>query len=121
MNAYKAYFVFRTDLDLTTAKLAVQVGHGVDLIWGNSSNNLSAFNAWLAKESGDRRKIVLKLKTLEQLNNLKKTLVSDGIQCELINSCSFFASIQLENRLFNWLLHAVLPNFDTFSHQLQFC
>ncbi len=84
MNAYKAYFIFRTDLDLTTAKLAVQVGHGVDLIWGNSSNNLSAFNAWLAKESGDRRKIILKLKTLEQLNNLKKTLASDGIQCELI-------------------------------------
>jgi len=84
MNAYKAYFVFRTDLDLTTAKLAVQVGHGVDLIWGNSSNNLSAFNAWLAKESGDRRKILLELKTLEQLNNLEKTLASDGIQCELI-------------------------------------
>jgi PTH2 family peptidyl-tRNA hydrolase len=84
MNAHKAYFVFRTDLDLTPAKLAVQVGHGVDLIWRSSSNNLSAFNAWLAKESGDRRKIVLKLKTLEQLNNLKKTLESDGIQCELI-------------------------------------
>ena len=84
MNAYKAYFIFRTDLNLTPAKLAVQVGHGVDLIWENSSDNAAAFNAWLAKESGDRRKIVLKLKTLDQLNNLKKTLESDGMQCELI-------------------------------------
>ena len=83
MNAYKAYFIFRTDLNLTPAKLAVQVGHGVDLIWENSSDNAAAFNAWLAKESGDRRKIVLKLKTLDQLNNLKKTLESDGMQCEL--------------------------------------
>ena len=84
MYTYKSYFIFRTDLNLTPAKLAVQVGHGVDLIWENSSNNLPAFNAWLAKESGDRRKIVLKLKTLEQLNNLKKILDSDGMQCELI-------------------------------------
>ncbi len=84
MKSCKSYFIIRTDLALSPAKLAVQIGHGVDLIWMNSDNNSTRFHDWLERTTGDRRKIILTIKSLEQLVNLKERLQSDGINCQLI-------------------------------------
>jgi peptidyl-tRNA hydrolase len=76
---HKAYFLLREDLALPCAKLAVQVGHGVDLLWINRSFDEARFNKWLDKNDGDRRKIVLAVKSLEKLINTKLTLAADNI------------------------------------------
>ena len=78
---YKSYFIIRADLGLPEAKLAVQVGHGVDMIWLNKGVDDNAVNVWLTKDGGDRRKIMLKTKSLEQLNNIKAELELDGLHC----------------------------------------
>lgn len=80
-SVYKAYFIMRTDLELPAAKLAVQIGHAVDLIWLNSEKDKKAFDQWRSKEGGNRRKIILKAKSLKQLENLKQALERDGLHC----------------------------------------
>ena len=81
MSIPKAYFVIRSDLALNPAKLAVQVGHGTDLIWQHQAVDQNSFDAWLAPEKGDRRKILLQVKSLEKLTNLKNKLIDDGLHC----------------------------------------
>jgi len=78
---YKAYFIMREDLELPPSKLAVQVGHGTDLIWEGRYRDPKAFESWLDKDSGDRRKIILKAKTKEQLDNIRNHVQSEGIYC----------------------------------------
>lgn len=74
----KTYFIMRKDLELPPGKLSGQVGHGVDMIWMNKDKNINVFDAWLDPEKGNRRKIVLSVKSLEQLNNIKASLIDDN-------------------------------------------
>ncbi|MDE1464765.1 aminoacyl-tRNA hydrolase [Spartinivicinus poritis] len=81
MDTPKAYFVIRSDLELNPAKLAVQIGHGTDMIWQHQIIDQASFNAWLDSKQGDRRKIVLEVKSLEKLTSLKEKLVNNGFYC----------------------------------------
>lgn len=76
--------VLRDDLDLSPPKLAVQVGHAVDLVWLNRDLCGSMFDDWLDPEQGDRRKIILKISSLEKLTNLYMSLADDGAKCKKI-------------------------------------
>ena len=67
----KAYFVIRQDLEMSPAKLAVQIGHGVDFIHLMNVKS-SEFERWITLY--DRRKIVLRIKNIERLENLIKFL-----------------------------------------------
>jgi len=62
---YKAYYILRQDLNMSTAKLAVQVGHGTDIV-----HAWTDFDKYMLWKSQDRRKIVLSIKTKTKLNNL---------------------------------------------------
>ncbi|WP_163833958.1 aminoacyl-tRNA hydrolase [Spartinivicinus ruber] len=81
MDTPKAYFVIRSDLELNPAKLAVQIGHGTDMIWQHQMVDQASFKTWLSPEQGDRRKIVLKVNSFEKLTSLKEKLISNGFYC----------------------------------------
>ncbi len=71
---YKVYYILRQDLNMSTAKLAVQVGHGTDMIHACSS-----FDVYMLWKSQDRRKIILSIKTEIKLNNLITVLQEKNI------------------------------------------
>ena len=70
----KAYFLLREDLNMSISKLGIQVGHGTDLIWSGAKDNHAK---WV--QESYRRKILLKVSSLEKLNNLRKTLEDNNI------------------------------------------
>lgn len=70
----KAYFLLREDLNMSPAKMSIQVGHGTDFIWSGAKDNHAK---WV--QESYRRKILLKISSLEKLNNLKKTLDDNNI------------------------------------------
>jgi len=70
----KAYYILRQDLNMSTAKLAVQVGHGTDMI-----HAFCGFDTYMLWKSQDRRKIVLSIKTKVKLNNLITFLQEEKI------------------------------------------
>ena len=45
MNNTKAYFLMREDLNMSTAKLGINIGHGVDMIWQHC--NKYDLNNWM--------------------------------------------------------------------------
>lgn len=73
---YKAYYILRRDLNMSTAKLAVQVGHGTDLV-----HSWASFDTYMLWKLQDRRKIVLSIKTEKKLNNLI-TLLQENIMVQ---------------------------------------
>jgi peptidyl-tRNA hydrolase len=73
----KAYFILRKDLNMTPAKLGVQVGHGVDFV----HFNCSSLQDWI---SNDRRKIVCQVVDEAALQNIKNILENAGIGHHLI-------------------------------------
>lgn len=83
----KAYFLIRIDLDLSPGKIAVQVGHGCDLIWQNRQADEVAFADWISRS--DRRKILLKVDTGEKLRNIQERLSSANQLCYPIVDCGF--------------------------------
>lgn len=100
----KAYFVIREDLQLSPAKLAIQVGHGVDLIWMNCSS-IDGFTDWLDPTVGDRRKLLLKIKSEEKLVNLMKALEDEGLECHRIVDSGYY---ELEQK--TWTGIVVFPS-----------
>lgn len=66
----KAYYVFRKDLNMTPAKLAVQCGHGTQLLM--LSENYKILEDW--KINSDSRKVVCEISSEEKLRNLYNTL-----------------------------------------------
>lgn len=78
---YKTYIILREDLSTSQSKLAVQVGHATDLIWLNRKLDHKSFELWFEKETGDRRKILLKVKTFAKLQNIKAALIKQGLKC----------------------------------------
>lgn len=55
----KAWFVMRTDIEMSPGKLAVQVGHGTDFIHMLRDRN-PFYKVWIDANGGNRRKIVLR-------------------------------------------------------------
>jgi len=73
----KAMYVMREDLNMSSAKLAVQVGHGTDFIHVNSHNaDDCEYDGWIEQ---NRRKIVVRIKTEIKLKNLMKVLDDNNI------------------------------------------
>lgn len=72
----KAYYVLRQDLGMTSAKRAVQVGHGTDFIHLNSASN-PHYSAWLTEFN--RRKVVLRIRDESALAALATLLNENGI------------------------------------------
>lgn len=78
----KAWFVMRRDL-MTSGKMAVQVGHGTDYnhMWGVDNPH---YKDWMDPAIGNRRKIVLGVKTEDDLSKLARDCVAKGMLCTLI-------------------------------------
>lgn len=74
----KAIFVIRTDLGMSRAKLGVQVGHGTDFIHMRASEN-PHYADWINPQKGNRRKIVCRISSLEDLQKLEGKLTQDGV------------------------------------------
>lgn len=77
----KAYFVMREDLNMTPAKLAVQIGHGTQRLCIESDKDL--VNKWISLPS-DSRKIVLKTKDFVSMHGIKHFLKANEIECFMI-------------------------------------
>jgi len=77
--AVKAYFLIRDDLEMSPAKLGIQVGHGVDMIWLCKDTN-SFHSKWVDEFS--RRKIVLKA-SLGKIDNIL-SILSDEVKVSAI-------------------------------------
>lgn len=71
---YKAYYILRRDLNMSAAKLAVQVGHGTDMV-----HAWTGFDTYMLWKSQNRRKVVLSIKTEIKLNNLITLLQKENI------------------------------------------
>lgn len=103
----KCYIIIREDLDMPVGKVAAQVGHAVDIIWSeftvcgvsvrgaNAANiepkesdekSLNDFSSWV---QDGRRKIVLKIKSKEQLDNLYNKMKANGYSVSYINDNGF--------------------------------
>jgi peptidyl-tRNA hydrolase len=72
----KAYYILRQDLGMTSAKRAVQVGHGTDYIHLNANTN-TYYPEWLT--TFNRRKIILRIKDESALQELCKMLLNEKI------------------------------------------
>lgn len=73
----KVYHIIRKDLGMTSAKMAVQCCHGMDLIHVNEVDKISCYKQWV---TGTRKTIVCEIKTLARLENLIELLEANGIQ-----------------------------------------
>lgn len=78
----KAWFVMIRDL-MSSGKMAVQVGHGTDCI--HVANTLNPhYAAWMDPNIGNRRKIVLGVKTQSDLSKIAKDCEGAGMLIEFI-------------------------------------
>jgi len=66
----RVYIVMRQDLNMSPGKLAGQVGHGVDFVHVKKT---ASYREWM--ESARRRKIVVAVKDLQELAEIKALLV----------------------------------------------
>jgi peptidyl-tRNA hydrolase len=74
----KAIYVIRTDLPMSRAKLGVQIGHGTDFIHMRSSE-IPHYRDWIDPQKGNRRKIVCRISSLDELKKLEAKLTEDDI------------------------------------------
>ena len=77
----KAYFIIRKDLNMSPAKLAVQVGHGVCKLFMNSALK-EPLNNWLYKS--EMKKIVVSIDNADKLKGIWLKLVQDKFFAEEI-------------------------------------
>ena len=85
----KAFYLIRQDLTMSQSKLAIQIGHGTDLIHIRHAQfhvNSLNFDAWI---EDDRRKILVGVKTEEKMNNLLEKLLDDNIGVDIIRDKGF--------------------------------
>ncbi len=85
MEKYKAYFLMRADLlKELPAKLAINVGHGVDYIHFMGNKNIEQHERNLLWFNCLRKKIVLKVKDTGKLCTLAGKLKEEGILFDFI-------------------------------------
>ena len=76
----RAYFIIRKDLNLSPAKLAVQVGHGVCLMY----NNIGLVEPIKRWNANNMKKIVVKIDNEDKMNNIWNKLLDDKYFSEKI-------------------------------------
>ncbi len=86
MNDYKQVIVVRTDLKLSKGKIAVQVAHAavtlvLNILKANNKLWIKWLNEWL--EEG-QKKIVLKVKDLNELLDLYNAALKEGLPAVII-------------------------------------
>lgn len=83
----KAYYVIRTDLNMPASKLAVQVGHGTQLLMNYVESNI--LDTW--EQISDSRKIVCTCSTEEKLLNLLHRILPciDVLGCTIIEDSGY--------------------------------
>ena len=74
----KTYIILREDLNMSSGKMTVQGGHAMDLVW-SIVNEHPTDNVIDWAEKCHRRKIVLKIGTLEKLMKLGLYLQENNI------------------------------------------
>lgn len=79
MTEYKQCIIIREDLKLSRGKLAVQVAHAA--VSAAEAADVSARRAW---KEGGQKKIVLQVKTLSELFELKMDAEAAGLPTSLI-------------------------------------
>ena len=79
----KAWFVMRLDVPMSQGKFGVQIGHGTDMIHLSGAQN-PYYNAWLDPLGGNRRKIALRAKTLDEIEKVKSACDVTGMITFLI-------------------------------------
>jgi peptidyl-tRNA hydrolase len=99
----RCYFILNKELDMPVGKLAVQVGHGMDMVYearDNAALNCSPssfvghlmrdnFHTWY---SANRKKVVLKAKNDNEVQKYKEKLLDAGyVVMEIVdNGVNFF-------------------------------
>lgn len=78
----KAYFVMRKDLNMSPAKLAVQVGHGTQYLI--KLIGYDVFQEWSTLY--DSRKIICEVSSEQKLINLADALRNKVPVCEIVDS-----------------------------------
>lgn len=78
----KAWYVMRTDIEMSPGKLSVQVGHGTDFIHMTSALN-PYYEFWMKEDGGNRRKVVLR-GDLAHIEKLEKVCTEAGMICRWI-------------------------------------
>lgn len=83
----KVVYIIRTDLKMSIAKTAVQVGHGTDFVHNRTFLDHSGdygwkYDLWYCKWMGEanRRKAVVAIKTETKLKNIIQTLKDNDIR-----------------------------------------
>jgi PTH2 family peptidyl-tRNA hydrolase len=83
MNLYKQVILIRTDLKMSTGKKCAQACHA-----SVSASNLvrthdkSSWKSWI---NAGQKKVILKAKSLEQIEDIFHKVKKEGIYCKLIN------------------------------------
>lgn len=74
----KAWFVMRLDVPMSQGKFGVQIGHGTDMIHMHASQN-PYYPLWINENIGNRRKIVLRAKGLDELEAIRAACEDIGM------------------------------------------
>jgi len=79
----KAWFVMRLDIPMSQGKFGVQIGHGTDYIHLLGREN-PYYEVWLSPNGGNRRKIVLRAASLEDIEKVQAACDEFGMKTVLI-------------------------------------
>lgn len=83
MDEYKQVIIIRTDLGMSTGKKCAQACHAS--ITASNKVRRREIGAWKRWINSGQKKILLKIKSLEELTTIRNQLEKDGIECALIN------------------------------------
>jgi PTH2 family peptidyl-tRNA hydrolase len=79
----KAWYVMRLDLPMSQGKFGVEIGHGTDMIHMSGPKN-PYYQPWLNPQIGNRRKVVLRAKSLEDIEKVQAACEEAGMITFLI-------------------------------------
>lgn len=74
----KAWFLMLADVPMTEAKFGVQIGHGTDFIHIRQAEN-PFYATWIDAGGGNRRKIILRVKNLADLEKVERACNDAGM------------------------------------------
>jgi len=79
----KAWFVMRLDIPMSQGKFGIQIGHGTDFIHMTGADN-PYYATWLDPHGGNRRKIALRAKSLDDIEKVKADCEKAGMIVRII-------------------------------------
>ncbi|MEJ2250478.1 MAG: peptidyl-tRNA hydrolase Pth2 [Candidatus Lokiarchaeota archaeon] len=83
MNEYKQVILIRTDLKMSTGKKCAQACHAS--VSASNIVRIRDSNSWKTWINTGQKKVILKAKSLEQLEKIYHDVEKEGIYCKLIN------------------------------------